>query len=676
MRLKPEDKVEKLAGVGLRTVAKLAKLDIVTLEDLVRHFPSRYLDFSKISPISAVNAGQMVTIAASVWQIKNRRGRRNFFITNAILADESGTCEAVWFNKPYLTRILKPGSKFLFAGKLENYKLRSILLNAEYEQIDNLSNNGPIHTGRLVPVYSETEGCGSKFLRTKIAQVLSSVRFEEFLPKNTLIRQKLPELTSALSQIHFPKTRTEAEIAKKRFSFEELFLIEILQFLRKAAWKTKHRGIALKLNRNDLKAFKVALPFQLTAAQERAIDEILKDLSKDIPMNRLLEGDVGSGKTVVAALAAFATYKNHLKTILAAPTEILAIQHLANLTGLLAPFNIKVGLYTKSRKDRNFHILVGTHALIFTKRAFENVGLVVVDEQHRFGVGQRFQIQSKAANTVNLPHFLTMTATPIPRSLALTIFGDLDLSILDEKPADRLKVKTYIVPTYKRGPAYEFIKKQITAGNLTFIICPFVNISETLATVAAATTEFERLKKQVFADYKLGLLHGRLPAAEKERVLVQFQKGEIQILVATPVVEVGIDVPKASVMVIEGADRFGLAQLHQLRGRVGRTNLQSYCLLFSQNQSKLVQARLKSLEKIDDGAKLAEIDLKLRGPGEIFGQHQSGFGKLKLSQIFDFGQVKRTRDEALKILAEDANLKSSRRLAEKIVELARLSVPH
>lgn len=659
MEIKLNFPIEKLPFVGPTYAERLEKLEIKTIEDLINHFPFRYDDFSLISPISKLQVGETLTIKARVISIKNEYTRTGKRIQKAVVADDSGSIEIIWFNQPYLTRTFRVGETYQFSGKAEWFGRKIVLISPEYEKLSpNTQHPTPtIHTGRLVPIYPETYGISSKWLRTRIKSALQICgnQIEEFLPSETLNKESLTAEKEAIFQIHFPQNKLSAEKARLRLAFDELFLIQLACLLRKQEWQTKFSGNSFIINQKKILSFVEGLSFELTNAQKKASKEILTDLGKNQPMNRLLEGDVGSGKTVVAAIAMYAAFLNGFSSLFMAPTEILATQHYQTLTNLLSPFGIKVELITSSHKkqltinNQQLTVIVGTHALLYQDLP-KNVGLVVIDEQHRFGVEQRNQLVKKTSGD-KIPHLLTMTATPIPRTIALTLYGDLDLSLLDEMPKGRIKVKTWVVPLQKRQSAYEWIRKHVKGTEeQAFIICPLIEESETLTTVKAATKEFEHLSKEIFPDLRLGLLHGRMKSKEKDKVIESLRKGELDILVSTPVVEVGIDIPEATIMMIEGADRFGLAQLHQLRGRVGRSNLESYCLLFTETESSFVAKRLKFLEEKFLGVELAEIDLKIRGPGEIYGTKQHGFPNLRVASFTDLNLIERTRNSAISLL--------------------------
>lgn len=674
--MNPNTSVASLPGVGIYYAKKLKKLDIETVEDLVYHFPFRYEDFSQISPIQNLVPGEKISIVGNVWQIKNVRTRTGKFITNATVADESGTIEVIWFNQPYLTKSIKSGTPISLSGKVQLDGYKAKLISPSYEILR--SNQLPVardqnqvettHTGRLVPIYPETEGLSSKWLRAKIKTILPIyVRgLDDFLPDEIKKREKLINLEKGLSQIHFPNSLDEAQAAKERLGFDELFLTQILSQMRRKEWRNEKKAPVLKVNKALLGEFVSKLPFKLTQAQIKAIDEISADLQREIPTNRLLEGDVGSGKTVVAAAMALISSINGFDTQVAAPTEILAMQHFETLSKLLSPFSIEVGIWTANKKQKG-DVTSGTHALLSSFEARRPVGLVVVDEQHRFGVAQRAKLILNSQGLT--PHVLTMTATPIPRTLALTLYGDLDLSVLDELPKGRQKISTFVVPNVKRSDCYKFIEKETLSQKQAFIITPFVEPSESMVTVKAASEEFAKLKKIFGPKVKLGLLHGRLKSKDKEQIINDFRNNKIQILVATPVVEVGIDVPNASIIVIESADRFGLAQLHQLRGRVGRGEHKSYCFLFTDSNSEQSNKRLKSMEKVYVGFELAEIDLKMRGAGEIFGLKQSGFANFKIADISDHNLVARTQKEAQNILSADPNLEKHTKLKSRVEQL-------
>ncbi len=643
--------IRSLGGVYKRYSTLLEKLGIIKLEDFLYHIPFRYDDYSLISKISDIQAGEIVTIRGEVIDIKNQYTRRGFTLQKAKIKDETGTINATWFNQPYIPKSISEGDKISLSGKVDFNAGKLELKSPDYE----IGEKDFIHTGRLVPIYPETRGLTSKWIRRQVFKILNESKndLSDFLPKEIKERNNLEDLYDSFRMTHFPENFEEAKLGKQRLSFDELFLTQTSGLLKKEEWQKNLKGYKFNFlkHKENIDKLIEGLPFELTNAQKRTIEEIFKDLSLEKPMNRLLEGDVGSGKTVVAAISIYLAYLNGFQSVLMAPTEILANQHLKTISNLLSPLKIKIGFATGAKKENieDFDILIGTHAVIVEKIKFKKLGLVVIDEQQRFGVEQRGILRKKGSN----PHLLTMTATPIPRTIALTMYGELSLSILDEMPKGRKIIKTWLVPKEKRLNAYEWIKKEIKGkGSQVFIVCPFIEESETMQTVKAATKEFEVLKKSIFKDFKLALLHGKLKSKEKQEVLTDFRNKKFDILVATPVVEVGIDIPNADIILIEASERFGLSQLHQLRGRVGRNDRQAYCLLFTESLNPMTIERLKAMEKTNVGAVLAELDLKLRGPGEIFGTEQSGRKFLKIANFSDFELIKKTKKEADKIVKE------------------------
>lgn len=647
--------VEELPLVGPSYGRRLEKLGIVFLRDLLYHVPHRYLDFTQGSPISRAQPGEVLALKGKVVSIKNQYTRSGRKIQIGEVKDRSGKITVVWFNQPYLIRTLYPGVEVSLAGKVGWFVNKKALVSPEYEVVK--KGKEKIHTSGLIPIYPETSGLSSKWLRGRIRETLPSLPIEDYLDSQLLRKESLMPLKEAVHAVHSPKTLEEAEKARERLAFDELFFLQVRSLSRKKAWQKNKAAYRLEVNEEEVEKFMRSLPFGLTASQKEAVGEILDDLKKGYPMNRLLEGDVGSGKTVVAATCAFVSFLNGLQSVVMAPTQILATQHYETLKTLFDPYKLRVALVTGSvvKKDLGrVDIFVGTHALIHKKASFEKVGFVAIDEQHRFGVEQRQHLVKKGKKTGVSPHVLTMTATPIPRTVALTAYGDLDLSVLREMPLGRKQITTWVVPPVKREKALLWLKKQIKKQkSQAFFICPLIEESEkeTMQSVKAVTKEYQELKK-LFPGLKLGLMHGKLPSGKKEKVMKLFKDGEIDILVSTPVVEVGIDVPNATLMLIEGAERFGLAQLHQLRGRVGRGKKQSYCLIFSEVSSQNVLSRLKALERGLSGFELAELDLKLRGPGEIFGTRQHGFPELKIASWQDVGLITKAKRVALELSAK------------------------
>lgn len=635
--------VSTLPFVGPKYQQLLSHLGISTVGDLLYHLPNRYVDLSHITPIETAAPDELTVIQASVESVKKVRLKSGKTMVSATVHDDTGQLHLTWFNQPFIEKSLIMGKPYRFAGEIE-FKFGHVQMsNPAFE----LASKPMVHTGRIVPIYPQTAGISSKWLRARLAPLLSKldILVPEFLPASTLARQQLIPLPQAIRQLHAPSTMDEAIQARHRLAFDELLLLQLSALQRKANLEKGPAAPFIAVEPAALTQWATRLPFQLTAAQHRVVDEILADMAKTKPMNRLMEGDVGSGKTVVAYIAALAAVHNGFQVAVMAPTSVLANQHFITFQRLIDSLPLprpSITLRTAKSKFEPADITVGTHALIADGVEFGKLGLVIIDEQHRFGVEQRAQLLHKASSGV---HLLSMTATPIPRTLALTAYGDLDLSIIDQMPAHRLPIKTHVVPQAKRQDMEEFLRQTMQRGEQVYIICPLIEASDTLVQVRAATTEFERLQK-IFSGLRLALLHGRLKAGEKDDLLADFKNRRFDALVATPVVEVGIDVPNATVMVIEGAERFGLAQLHQLRGRVGRGQVQSYCFLLSDATKVEDVERLRHLEKERSGIALAEIDLVTRGPGEVYGHRQSGIPDLKAADITDVELVKRARTEA------------------------------
>ncbi len=695
--------VEKLKNVGARNLPRLHKLGIKTLRDLLWHLPNRYEDYSQIIPIADLSFDQKVTIQGTVVKIDSRRiFPRRLVIIEAIIEDDSGTIKAVWFNQPYIATTLTEGTRVSLAGTVKLDKRGLYLSSPSYEKLhgDDHFVYHLTHTNGLIPVYPETEGVTSKYLRFLIKPILTEISIPDHLSEDSRNRNGLIDLTTALQKIHYPLTPDEANVAKERLAFDDLLLFQIKALLeRRKINQLKSQAIAF--DKEFVTDFIKRLPFELTKDQKVAAWEILKDLEKSYPMNRLMEGDVGSGKTVVALIAAIQTAKAGFQTVFMAPTEVLAHQHMETIRKLVAHTNIEVGLLTGSTAWTTYSlgskteikrrissgqtkIIVGTHALIQKDVEFKNLALVVVDEQHRFGVAQRAAL---VKNKELVPHLLSMTATPIPRTLALTIYGDLDISIIKEKPKNRQKIITKIVPPSGRQEAHQFIRSEVKAGRQVFVICPRIELAtqspETplqstrgkansqmkflLADMKAVQEEYKKLSELVFPDLKVIMLHGKMKPKEKTDIMARFKEGFADILVSTSVIEVGVDIPNATVMMIENADRFGLAQLHQFRGRIGRGEHQSTCLLFTSGAEKTSNQRLKALVATDDGFLLAEKDMAIRGPGEFFGTGQSGLPDLAMAALANVELIKKSRAEARLILTEDQNLANHPQLKQQLL---------
>jgi len=654
-----DSKITELHRVGKTTSTLLKKLGLDSVYDLLFYFPFRYDDFSLNSAIADLRAGENAHITGTIELIQNKKSfKRRLFITEALISDDGGSLKVIWFNQPFLTRTFKPGDHISLAGKVtEDYSgLAMVSPVAEKIYSDSL-----IHTKGLIPNYHLTGNLTQKQLRHLIKEVIPLAgQIQDWLPDSVKKRLGLLDLGKALRLIHFPENYDDIDAARKRLGFAEMFLRQLKSQIIKHELKSR-RTISIIFQEQATKDFVASLPFKLTGAQKRSAWEILRDLVKPEPMSRLLEGDVGSGKTLVVALALLNVALNRKKSVLMVPTEILAIQHFNYLTELFSNYNFKISLLTGSHKETpagQADIIIGTHALIQDKVRFENLALAVIDEQHRFGVGQRQKILDFNGGPDQTPHFLSLTATPIPRSLALAIYGDLDISIINEMPAGRKPIITRLVTEAHRARAYEFIREKIKSGRQAFVICPLIEESDRLG-AKSVKAEHTRLDKEIFPELKVGLLHGKLKPQEKEKIMADFLNNKIQILVSTTVIEVGVDVPNASLMLVEGAERFGLAQLHQFRGRVGRSDKQSYCFLFPSSEdisNPKTLARLEALTNYHDGATLAQIDLKLRGHGEWFGLSQSGFPEFQIATLFGYENIKKAQSEAQALIALDPTL--------------------
>ena len=665
--LGPDTPVRQISGIGMAQAQRLERLDIRTVRDLLHHLPRRWEDSRVVTPLRHLIPGQVQTAQVRISAITSRptRSRRTpgtkMVLIEATVEDGDARASVVWFNKRWLPTELPAGTEVLLSGKVEAGRTGVQFRNPSYEKVSGLQR----HVGRLVPVYPETEKLTSRQLRAWIEPLLPlAVHIEDRLPEEIRRAENLLPIAVALQQAHYPDDEAMRERALERIAFEELFLLQL------AAERARRRrlagqGVVVPYDVETAKAFTASLPFALTNGQRIAAHQILTDMAATGPMNRLLQGDVGSGKTAVAAMAALMTHHAGHQTAVMAPTEILARQHHATLEALLAPHGMSVRLLVGSTGARarrevldglaggHDSLIVGTHALIEDDVVLADLGLVVVDEQHRFGVAQRQRLRRKGGL---IPNFLAMTATPIPRSLALTAYGDVDVSELREMPPGRLPVTTTVVPPMQRDQAYAFVRSEVQAGRQAFVICPLIEESDKLGQ-RSATAEYERLRTEVFPDLRIELLHGRMPAREKEERMARFASGEADLLVATSVIEVGVDVPNATIMLIEGAERFGLAQLHQFRGRVGRSIHQSHCLLFQGSVDEDGSQRLGAVAATNSGFELAEIDLRLRGPGDVAGLRQHGLPEMRVADLLDVALAQRARQAATRWLDQDPELR-------------------
>jgi len=695
--------INRIPGIGSFYVKKLHKMGIKTIYDLIFYFPYKYEDFSNIIPIKKIKINEICSIQGKIIEINNNwTWKKKINITQALIKDKSGTCRAVWFNQPYLIKNLKRNDRVSLSGKVLMGKEGIYLNNPIYEKITGNSEN-LIHTSRIVPVYLETAGLSSRWLRRILKPLLMRIKdkIPDTIPKKIREENKLIDFSKAIVQIHFPDLLKLAQLAKKRFSFEELFLIE-LYVLREKIKISQLPAIPIPINLKIIRKFIKSLSFKLTNDQKKAAWQILNDLAKPSPASRLLQGDVGSGKTVVAAIAILNTVKAGYQVALMAPTEILSKQHFKTFASLFSQFHLNIGLLTGkedkfiseklpnevieiSRKkllektaQGEINFLIGTQTLIQKEIRFKNLAFVIIDEQHRFGVEQRAKLARPNSNYKNrskikIPHFLSMTATPIPRSLALTIYGDLDLSLIKELPEGRKKVITKIIAPQEKEKVYSFIKKEIKKGRQAFVVCPRIEPRTNKnkkdngwAEVRAVKEEFEKLSKDIFPHFKIAMLHGQMTSTEKEKIMREFKDQKIDILVSTSVIEEGIDIPNATVMMIEGADRFGLSQLYQFRGRVGRSKYQSYCFLLTDSPSKKTKLRLRALSKYNDSFNLAKKDLEIRGPGELSGKRQWGIPDLAMSSLNDIFLIEKTRNSAKEILEENVDLKDYPLLRQRL----------
>lgn len=651
--------VESLKGVGEAVAQKFSALGITTIGDLLLNVPRRYDDFSKVVAISAMKPG-VVTIKASIVSSSNRYARRGMHITEAIASDETGSVRLIWFNQSYRAQSLKKGVAYYISGEFGLRARRLSIVNPSIELVSDF----PVNTARIVPIYRETKGLKSSQIRRIVKNALFAIDLlEETLPEWIIQKYGFPPYGQAIRAMHFPENMQFFKEARHRLAFEEVFQLSLAALMNKYEL-LQEKSVVITFDKIIAQQFVAQLPFKLTDAQRRTVWRIYQDMERSQPMNRLIEGDVGSGKTVIAVMAALMAIHRGFQVALMAPTELLARQHADTVNMLLSRFGLteNIGLLVGSLKSpvkRQLHqdmasgkikFIIGTHAVIQEKVNLHNLGLVIVDEQHRFGVEQRKALQAKAGV---MPHVLSLTATPIPRSLALTLYGEMDISILDTKPAGRVPIQTQIFPFGSRNGVYKKIAEQLLLGRQAFVVCPLIQNNSGLA-VASAEETYITIKKY-FQKFSVGLLHGKMTAVEKDAIMQRFVAGDIAILVSTTVIEVGVNVPNASVMLIESADRFGLAQIHQLRGRVGRSSHQGYCFLMLSDNSSPSQ-RLRALETSQDGFALAELDLQIRGPGAIYGTAQHGALDLKIASLTDVKLIAEARAAAQEFIDRSENL--------------------
>lgn len=661
--------VSEIPGIGYTNSKALAKQDVYTVRDFLYYFPRRYDDYSSFKPISRVVPDETVSVIGVVRSITSgQKGR--YQITEVVVADGTGTMRVSWFNRAWLIHQIHEGMAIVLSGKIDIFLGRPVMSNPEWEPADQEN----ITTNRIVPIYALNQNLKQNFLRRMMYNTVRhwTGQLPEVLPDSIIESADLLPLKLAISNIHFPESRTHLRYARERLAFDEIFFMQLAVLSQKQEWNGLSAEIFEVSDEQFENGWVEHLPFQLTAAQRKAMEDIRKDMASGHPMNRLVQGDVGSGKTIVASLAALIVMQKDGQAAIMAPTGVLAEQHYRNFLRFLeglgenAPISgeqveLMVGATTDSKKQEirerleagGIRVLIGTHALIEEPVHFKNLQLAVIDEQHRFGVDQRAALRAKGTN----PHLLVMTATPIPRSLSLTIYGDLDLTLIDELPAGRKPVKTRIVPPVGREQIYDFIRREASKGHQAFIIYPLVEEGDDEEKEGRAAIEgSEFLQSQIFPDLKIALLHGRMKGTEKDAILEAFKNHEYDILVSTSVIEVGVDVPNATVMIIEGANRFGLAQLHQFRGRVGRGDAQAYCALIPDKDNAVENERLNAMVTTNDGFKLAEMDLEMRGPGDFIGKRQSGLRDLKLASMSDVRLIEKARNEALKLFESDPQL--------------------
>ncbi len=665
--------VESLKGVGPTIAVKLAVLGVHTVQDLIQYFPRRYDDYSVMTPIVKIKPGA-VSIKAGVKQVKGRYVRRGMHITEAVASDDTGNVRLVWFNQPYRENAIKKNQEYFISGTFELSAGRLAIMNPAME----LASDFPVNTARIIPIYRETKGLNSGVIRKLIAGLRHNIdNMPETMPAEIIENNRLMSHARAVANMHFPVSGAVLTEAKRRLGFEEIFALTLASLLNRQA-NQKESALAIQFDEKLARQFVAGLPFDLTNSQRKVIWQIYQDLQKPVPMNRLVEGDVGSGKTVVAAMAALMVMAKDYQVALMAPTELLARQHGESLHTMMAAIgkhqniSLLLGSMKPAEKKRAHQaiasgkakFIIGTHALISEKVDMHKLGLIIVDEQHRFGVDQRAKLQKKAGH---MPHVLSMTATPIPRSLALTLYGELDISLLEDMPGGRLPIITKVVSPNSRLQMYRAIDKELAAGRQMFVVCPIIAESEVL-NVLSAERVYEGLAQKVFKHRRVGLMHGKMKTEEKEAIMEQFLAGKLDILVSTTVIEVGVHVPNATVMLVEGAERFGLAQLHQLRGRVGRSTQQGFCYLVM-SDSKAPTKRLRAIEQSNDGFRLAELDLEIRGPGAIYGAAQSGQLDLRVAKLSDIRLITVARSSAQTFLESKEKLSKYPGLATNVQSL-------
>jgi ATP-dependent DNA helicase RecG len=685
-------KVSQLNRVGKTVSKQLKRLGIESVKDLLLYYPFRYEDYSNIVKISDLKIGDKVTVFGRIDIIDNRRNPRSKrVVTDAVLSDDSGKVRIIWFGQPFITKNLKVGDMVYMSGKIGRDRIGINMASPSFEKP---RGGNTTHTARIVPIYPLTSGITQKQLRFLVSQVIDFADYiKDWLPEELREKADIMDINEAVRIIHFPEYESDLKHAKRRLKFDELFILQLRAEMIRQSLK-RQTSPKIEFKKDGVRDFVSSLPFELTDAQKISTWEILKDMDRVEPMNRLLQGDVGAGKTVVAAITVNNAVLNNFQVILMAPTEVLATQHFESFVELFEKTEIKIALYTRSKAEVNYKcainsyktlnkkkkyiaekikncdisIVIGTHALLSENVEFSNLGYVIVDEQQRFGVEQRKTIREKSGNHKTMPHFLSMTATPIPRSFALTVYGDLAMSVIRGLPPGRKPIKTRLVEQINREKAYEFIRNQVKSGRQVFVVCPLVDdegISEVdkNSDKKSVLSEYEKLRKVVFPDLKIGYLYGKLKPEEKDDTMKKFANREIDILVSTSVIEVGVNIPNATVMMIEDAERFGLAQLHQFRGRVGRSCHQSYCFLFTDNDSKKALDRLNFFEKNNDGFKLAEFDLSQRGPGEVYGTAQSGLLNFRFASMQDVDLIKLSRE-----LSNDIDFEKYNSLKLKVKE--------